>query len=72
MGEPLAAAEKSRWQRLKRDYGACRKFFRVYEMVGRRADFAPEWRSVAVILSAIVEKLKRQSKGDFKGRHFEA
>jgi len=27
---------------------------------------------VAVILSAIVEKLKRQSKGDFKGRHFEA
>jgi hypothetical protein len=25
-----------------------------------------------VILSAITEKLKRRSKGDFKGRHFEA
>jgi IS6 family transposase len=27
---------------------------------------------VAVILSAIVDKLKPQSKDDFKGRHFEA
>jgi transposase-like protein len=26
----------------------------------------------AVILNAIAEKLKRQSKDDFKGRHFEA
>jgi IS6 family transposase len=51
---------------------ACRKFFRVHEMLRRRADFAPEWRTVAVILSAIVEKLKRRSKGDLKGRHFEA
>src|SRR3954463_4654467 len=25
-----------------------------------------------MILSAIVERLKRRSKGDFKGRHFEA
>jgi transposase-like protein len=25
-----------------------------------------------MILNAIAEKLKRQSKGDFKGRHFEA
>ena len=25
-----------------------------------------------MILNAIVEKLKRQSKDDFKGRHFEA
>ena len=25
-----------------------------------------------MILSAIAEKLKRQSKGDFKGRHYEA
>jgi IS6 family transposase len=25
-----------------------------------------------VILNAIAEKLKRQSKNDFKGRHFEA
>lgn len=36
------------------------------------ADFAPEQRSVGVILSAIAEKLKRQSRDDFKGRHFEA
>lgn len=33
--------------------------------------FAPVLRGVAVILSAIVEKLKRRAKGDFKGRHFE-
>jgi hypothetical protein len=51
---------------------ACPKFFRVYKMVRRKVDFAPEWRSVVVILNAIVEKLKRQSGGDFKGRHFEA
>ncbi len=25
-----------------------------------------------MILNALVERLKRQSKGDFKGRHFEA
>jgi hypothetical protein len=29
-------------------------------------------RSVAVILNAIAEKLKRQSRDDFKGGHFEA
>ena len=28
--------------------------------------------SVPIILNAIAEKLKRQSKDDFKGRHFEA
>ncbi len=25
-----------------------------------------------MILNALIERLKRQSKGDFKGRHFEA
>src|SRR5690606_33322752 len=32
----------------------------------------PELWSVPMILNAIAEKLKRQSKEDFKGRHFEA
>lgn len=33
---------------------------------------APELWSVPMILNAVTEKLKRQSKDDFKGRHFEA
>ena len=33
---------------------------------------APELWSAPMILNAITEKLKRQSKDDFKGRHFEA
>lgn len=32
----------------------------------------PKWWSVVMILNAVAEKLKRQSKNDFKGRHFEA
>src|SRR3954447_19368889 len=36
------------------------------------AGFALRCRGQPVILSAITEKLKRRSKGDFKGRHFEA
>ena len=38
----------------------------------RMWDVAPRIESVAVILNAIAEKLKRQSRDDFKGRHFEA
>jgi hypothetical protein len=33
---------------------------------------APKVAERAMILNAIAEKLKRQSKDDFKGRHFEA
>jgi transposase, IS6 family len=33
---------------------------------------APNIWSVQMILNAVAEKLKRQSKDDFKGRHFEA
>jgi hypothetical protein len=33
---------------------------------------APMLWSVPIIPNAIAEKLKRQSKDDFKGRHFEA
>src|SRR4051794_41877487 len=36
------------------------------------ADFAPPNRRWPVVLNALVEKLKRRSKDDFKGRHFEA
>jgi hypothetical protein len=36
------------------------------------ADFARPNRRGPMILSAIAEKLKRRSKDDFKGRHFEA
>ena len=35
-------------------------------------DFTLRCRGAALILSAIAEKLKRRSKDDFKGRHFEA
>src|SRR4051812_35178674 len=50
---------------------ACRKFL---SLMARRAwwsTLSPPVRGDAMILSAIVEKLKRQSKDDFKGGHFE-
>src|SRR4051795_6597040 len=37
-----------------------------------RAAYAPPNRRWPMILNALVEKLKRRSKDDFKGRHFEA
>src|SRR4051812_20524859 len=37
-----------------------------------RAPYAPPNRRWPMILNALVERLKRRSKGDFKGRHFEA
>src|SRR5215210_4540520 len=37
-----------------------------------RAAWVPPNRRWLMILSALVEKLKRRSKDDFKGRHFEA
>src|SRR3954453_22347486 len=52
--------------------GACRKVFGVYPALSLRAAYAPPNRRWPMILSAIAEKLKRRSKGDFKGRHFEA
>ena len=36
------------------------------------ANFVAPNRSDPMILSAIAERLKRRSKDDFKGRHFEA
>src|SRR5215210_5715274 len=44
----------------------------VHGSLGMWADFAPPVRRGPMILSAIAEKLKRRSKDDFKGRHFEA
>src|SRR3954454_17827777 len=37
-----------------------------------RAAYAPPNRRWPMILNALVEKLKRRSKDDFKGRHYEA
>jgi hypothetical protein len=37
-----------------------------------RAAYAPPVRRDPLILGAIAEKLKRRSKDDFKGRHYEA
>jgi hypothetical protein len=34
--------------------------------------FALQFRRWPMILNALVKRLKRRSKGDFKGRHFEA
>jgi hypothetical protein len=39
---------------------------------GLAVDFVTSGSGRPVILSAIAEKLKRRSKDDFKGRHFEA
>src|SRR3954454_7561737 len=46
--------------------------FGVYGSLSLRAAYAPPNRRWPMILSAIAEKLKRRSKADFKGRHFEA
>src|SRR4029079_4157308 len=46
--------------------------FGVYPALSMRAAYAPPNRRWPVILNALVEKLKRRSKDDFKGRHFEA
>src|SRR3954464_4895141 len=52
--------------------GACRKVFGVYPALSLRAAYAPPNRRWPMILSAIAEKLKRRSKADFEGRHFDA
>src|SRR3954447_19470725 len=46
--------------------------FGVYGSLRMRAAWVPPNRRGPMILSAIAEKLKRRSKDDFKGRHFEA
>src|SRR5215204_6947383 len=46
--------------------------FGVYPALSLRAAYAPPNRRCPMILSAIAEKLKRRSKDDFKGRHYEA
>src|SRR3954453_23241145 len=46
--------------------------FGVYGSLGMRAAYAPPSRRWPMILNALVEKLKRRAKDDFKGRHFEA
>src|SRR3954449_5029577 len=44
----------------------------VYPALSMRAAYAPPNRRWPMVLNALVEKLKRRSKDDFKGRHFEA
>src|SRR5215204_4737714 len=44
----------------------------VHGALGIAGDFAASEPEVAMILNALVERLKHRSKGDFKGRHFEA
>src|SRR3954453_18945176 len=46
--------------------------FGVYGSLSMRAAYAPPNRRGPMILNALVEKLKRRSKDDFKGRHYEA
>src|SRR5829696_6209943 len=46
--------------------------FGVYPALSMRAAYAPPNRRWPMLLSAIAEKLKRRSKDDFKGRHYEA
>src|SRR5215203_3203757 len=46
--------------------------FGVHGSLSMRAAWVPSNRRWRMILNALVEKLKRRSKDDFKGRHFEA
>src|SRR4051812_22056165 len=52
-------------------HGACRKFLALTARQAWRSTL-PSGSGDAMILSAIAEKLKRRSKDDFKGRHFQA
>src|SRR4051794_5731102 len=71
--QALAAAPHPRILFEKAHVGrACRKVFGVYPALSLRAAYAPPNRRWPMILSALAEKLKRRSKDDFKGRHFEA
>jgi hypothetical protein len=54
------------------DLRACRKVFGVHGSLGIPADLAPPILEGSMILSTIAAKLKRRSKDDFRGRHFEA
>src|SRR4051794_17324328 len=53
-------------------HGGLSQSFGVYPALSLRAASAPPNRRWPMILNALVEKLKRRSKDDFKGRHFEA
>src|SRR3954452_19613523 len=44
----------------------------VYPALSMRAAYAPPNRRWPMLLNALVERLKRRSKADFKGRHYEA
>src|SRR3954451_22469692 len=46
--------------------------FGVYPALSMRSAWVPPNRRWRMILNALVEKLRRRSKDDFKGRHFEA
>src|SRR5215203_6135230 len=46
--------------------------FGVYGSLNMQAAWVPPNRRWPMILNALVEKLKRRAKADFKGRHFEA
>src|SRR3982750_1686235 len=46
--------------------------FGVYPALSMQAAWVPPNRRWRMILNALVEKLKRRSKDDFKGRHYEA
>src|SRR5215208_2395575 len=46
--------------------------FGVYPTLSMQAAWVPPNRRWRMILNALVEKLKRRSKDDFKGRHYEA
>src|SRR3954468_18948572 len=60
------------WRRVGALTMALWQSFGVYGSLSLRAVSAPPNRRWRMILSAIAEKLKRRSKDDFKGRHFEA
>src|SRR5215208_5980862 len=51
---------------------ACRKFLALTARQAWWSTLPPPVRRDAMILNALVERLKRRSKDDFKGRHFEA
>jgi hypothetical protein len=55
-----------------RPVGACRKFLALTALRAWRSTSPSVVGGRSMILSTIAEKLRRRSRDDFKGRHFEA
>jgi len=70
--QPSTSACTGTKETCRKCIGAFANFWGLTGSLSRRGILPPELGSKPAILDTIAEKLKRQSKDDFRGRHFEA